>query len=60
MWDFTCRDTLAPSNVEAAAQGAGKCAQKAEIDKVAHYQELANNYMPIALDTLGSLWDQVQ
>ena len=56
VWDFTCRDTLAPSNVEAAAQGAGKCAQKAEKDKVAHYQELANNYivMPIAVETLGS------
>ena len=42
VWNFTCRNTIAPSIVEAAAQGAGKCAQKAEKDKVVHYQELAN------------------
>ena len=56
VWDFTARDTLCPSNVEASAQGAGNCALKAEKDKLVHYQELSSTYtvMPVAAETMGA------
>lgn len=56
VWDFTCRDTLAPSNVPLTSQEAGKAAVKAQTDKMSHYQELSLNYIiqPVAVETLGS------
>ena len=56
VWDYTCRCTLAPSNVMATAVEAGKAAVKAEQDKLAHYQELSRNYIvtPVAMETMGS------
>ena len=56
VWDFTCRDTCAPSNVVATSEEAGKAAQKAESDKLAHYLELSTSYIvtPVATETLGS------
>ena len=56
VWDYTCRDTLAPSHVAATSQEAGGAAKKAEDTKLAVYQELASNYnvIPVATETLGS------
>ena len=56
VWDYTCRDTLAQSNIALTSQEAGKAALKAEKDKTAHYIDLARDYIvvPIAMETLGS------
>ena len=56
VWDYTCRDTLAPSNVDANSHEAGRSAVKAEKDKFSHYLELSTTYIvtPIAMETLGS------
>ena len=56
IWDYTCRDSLAPTNVMQSAQQPAKAATKAEIDKSTHYQELASNYTvtPVANETMGS------
>ena len=55
VWDFTCRDTLAPSNVMATSEEAGKAAEIAEKEKMSHYQELSTSYIvtPVATETLG-------
>ena len=55
MWDFTCRDTLAPTNVISCSEEAGRAAAKAERDKLTHYQELCTTYIvvPVATETLG-------
>ena len=59
VWDYTCRDTLAQSNITATSKEAGKAAEKAEKDKAAHYQELCSSYivMPVAMETMGA-WGQ--
>ena len=56
MWDYTCRDTLAPSNVSLTSQKAGLAAAKARTDKMTHYKELSKNFIvqPVAMETLGS------
>ena len=56
VWDFTCRDTLAPSHVISTCKGAGKAAEQAEATKLSTYNELINNYtiIPVAVETLGS------
>ena len=56
VWDYTCRDTLAPSNTNLTSQGAGKAASKAEKDKMTHYLDLCTTYIvtPVAMETLGS------
>ena len=56
VWDYTCRDTMAQSNIQVSSQGAAKLASKAESDKVSHYIDLASNFIiqPIATETLGS------
>ena len=56
VWDYTCRDTLAPSNVSLTSQKAGLAAAKARTDKMIHYKELSKNFIvqPVAMETLGS------
>ena len=56
VWDYTCRDTLAPSHVMKTSKEAGAAAVEAEKIKLDHYQELATSYivMPVAMETLGS------
>ena len=56
VWDFTCRDTLAPTNISSTAQKAGSAATAAQKEKLTHYSELAKNYQiqPIAMETLGA------
>ena len=54
MWDYTCRDTLAASNVLGCSKEAGSAAMAAEEMKRKKYSELAkeNHYIPIAQETL--------
>ena len=56
VWDFTCRDTLAPSHVISTCKGAGKAAEQAEVTKLSTYNDLINNYtiIPEVVETLGS------
>ena len=56
MWDYTCRDTLAASNVLGCSKEAGSAAMAAEEMKRKKYSELAkdNYFIPIAQETFGS------
>ena len=56
VWDYTCRDSLAVSNVNATSKEAGKAAEQAEKTKTTLYSDLINNYtiIPVAMETLGS------
>ena len=56
IWDFTCCDTVAPSNLSLSVEGAGKAAEKAEARKWDHYSELSESYhfVPIAAETFGA------
>ena len=56
MWDYTCRDTLAASNVLGCSKEAGSAAMAAEDIKRKKYSELAkeNHFIPIAQETFGS------
>ena len=57
VWDFTCPDTLAPSHLNRAVDGAGCVANDAEMRKSAKYTSLSALYQftPIAVETLGAL-----
>ena len=56
IWDFTCRDTLAPSNFMISSKEAASAAAKAEQDKRTHYDDLSRNYtfVPVGTETFGS------
>ena len=56
VWDFTCKDTLAPSHVTMSASGPGKVATEGERAKNAKYQELSQSYLftPVCVETLGA------
>ena len=56
VWDFTCRDSLAPSHISTTSKEAGKAAEQAEAAKLTTYSNLINNYtvIPVAMETLGS------
>ena len=56
IWDYTCRDTLAPSNFMSTSQETGSAALKAEQDKRTHYEDLTRSYtfIPVGTETLGS------
>ena len=55
MWDYTCRDTLAASNVLDCSKEAGSAAMSAVEMKRKKYNELAkeNYFIPIAQETFG-------
>lgn len=55
LWDFTCTDTLAPSNLKHSTQRAGQAADIAERNKCAKYSHLCEQYSftPIAIETMG-------
>lgn len=54
MWDYTCKHTLAASNVLGCSKEAGSAAIAAEEIERKKYSELAkeNHYIPIAQETL--------
>ena len=56
VWDFTCCDTLAPSNLQVSAMGPGKVAAKAEEAKLVKYANLAESFIvaPICIETFGT------
>ena len=56
LWDFTCSDTLAPSNLSTSASGACRLANSAESAKFRKYSSLTPSF-PFSLlcvDTLGA------
>ena len=55
-WDYTCRDTLALSNVDLCTESAGKAAERAEKDKISKYAGLTNEFIfiPVANETFGA------
>jgi hypothetical protein len=59
-WDFTTPCTVAPSNISASIQGAGKTANKAEVQKSRKYKELDTKFLvtPIAVETYGSFGEK--
>ena len=59
VWDFTCVDTLANSNIKETVKQPGAAAKKAEKLKISKYKELQKDYylVPIAVETFGG-WGQ--
>ena len=59
-WDFTCPDTLAPSQLNIAINGPGVIACEAEEKKRAKYASLSPTFcfVPVAVETLGALGDR--
>lgn len=56
VWDATCCDTLAASNIHTAVSGAGAVAARAEDLKTMKYQHLdsAFSFVPVAVETCGA------
>ena len=59
LWDFTCVDTLAASNLPISRQEGSKLASLAEDKKRRKYSSLSREFtfLPIAVETLGA-WGQ--
>lgn len=59
VWDFTCVDTLASSNLPFSRQEGGKLASFAEEKKRRKYSTLSREvtFIPVAVETLGA-WGQ--
>ena len=55
VWDATCTDTYAPSNIGVAVTGAGVVAEKSEQHKISKYLHLDSTYMfiPMAVEASG-------
>ena len=55
VWDFTCRDTLAPINLVHLMQEGGKTANEAETSKLSKYNHMTTTFtvIPIGTETLG-------
>jgi hypothetical protein len=54
VWDFTCRDTLAPSYLTQTSTSSGAAANAAERDKRRKYAEIEQfHFIPIGAETLG-------
>jgi hypothetical protein len=55
LWDFTCRDTLAPSYLRRTAQTAGAAATCGELEKRRKYSCTSDTYhfTPVCAETLG-------
>ena len=56
-WDFTCSDTLAPSNLSTSASGASRLENSAESAKCRKYSSLipSFHFSPLCVETLGAL-----
>ena len=56
LWDFTCSDTLAPSNLSTSASGASRLANCAESAKFRKYSSLTPSFhfSPLCGETLGA------
>jgi len=56
LWDFTCSDTLTPSNVSTSSRGASRLANSAESAKIKEYSSLTTNFhfTPLSVETIGA------
>ena len=56
LWDFTCSDTPAPSNLSTSASGASWLANSAESAKITKYSSLTPSFhfSPLCVETLGA------
>ena len=56
IWDFTCSDTLAPSNILPSSKRAGAVAARREAEKKNKYINLIDrfHFVPIAIESCGS------
>ena len=56
LWDFTCSDTLAPSNLSTSASGASRLANSAESAKCRKYSSLipSFHFSSLCVETLGA------
>jgi len=56
IWDFSCRDTFAPSYVKGSAARAGHVATLTEIDKHKLYEQLTQRFVlvAVAVETAGT------
>ena len=57
VWDATCHDTFAPTNVPFSSKGAGFVANRAAASKRLLYSDLCQSYtfIPIAVESAGSI-----
>lgn len=62
IWDYTCVDTLAASNIRMSVQGGGTLASNAEEKKRRKYESLtrAHIFCPFAMETLGAWGDDAK
>src|SRR5581483_9627561 len=60
VWDFTCRDSFAPSYLSQTSSFPGRAAELAEKDKNKKYSFLTNQFVfvPIAIETSG-VWGKL-
>jgi len=56
VWDFTCSDTLAPSNLSTSFSGASRMANSPEASKARKYSTMAPNFhlSPLCVETFGA------
>ncbi|MFW5443169.1 MAG: hypothetical protein ACKE51_02530 [Methylococcaceae bacterium] len=56
VWDATCTDTFAATNIARSATNAGATAENAETNKKAKYSDLVDRYYfaPLAFETTGA------
>ena len=57
IWDATCVNTFASSNIIRAALAAGSVTDDAEVRKIAKYAEMGRRYIlqPAAVETSGAM-----
>ena len=55
VWDATCSDTFAASNIHGAVTEAGAVEAQAELNKISKYSHLDSTYLfvPVAIETCG-------
>ena len=56
MWDFTCRDTYAPSHLPQTKNIPGAAARSGEEEKKKKYESLQDRFLfvPVAIETSGA------
>ena len=62
VWDFTCPDILAPSDLCTTSAEASSAAKEAEERKIRKYTSIAtyHTFIPIAIETLGDMAPQAK